>query len=296
MALKHLHAKGICHRDIKPENIMFVDDLSDEIKLIDFGLSKRFNYIEEIHQTSQEEESKTFLNSLVGTPYYVAPEVLDAAYDERCDLWGVGVILYVMMCGYPPFNGKSTREVIQKVKKGSLYFDQMEWGYVSLEAIDFVKALITVKPEERISIDDALEHPWMTKNLKRGIPSLKELSDTNTNFTLSNDDLNKHLRSPDFFSAKDFPSMTFKSTSAMKVDDTTYDVTGDLTLHGVTKTVVARVEYCGMADMGRGPKAGFEAQLLIKRSEFGIKYGTDKGAIGDDVKIIVGLEGALAKK
>jgi polyisoprenoid-binding protein YceI len=56
------------------------------------------------------------------------------------------------------------------------------------------------------------------------------------------------------------------------------------------------VEYCGMADMGRGPKAGFEAQLLIKRSDFGIKYGTDKGAIGDDVKIVVGLEGALAKK
>ena len=112
----------------------------------------------------------------------------------------------------------------------------------------------------------------------------------------ANDDLNKHLRSPDFFSAKDFPSMTFKSTSALKVDDTTYDVTGDLTLHGVTKSIVARVEYCGMADMGRGPKAGFEAQLLIKRSEFGIKYGTDKGAIGDDVKIIVGLEGALAKK
>jgi polyisoprenoid-binding protein YceI len=112
----------------------------------------------------------------------------------------------------------------------------------------------------------------------------------------ANDDLNKHLRSPDFFSAKDFPSMTFKSTSAQKVDDSIYDVTGDLTLHGVTKSIVARVEYCGMADMGRGLKAGFEAQLLIKRSEFGIKYGTDKGAIGDDVKIIVGLEGALAKK
>lgn len=112
----------------------------------------------------------------------------------------------------------------------------------------------------------------------------------------ANDDLNKHLRSPDFFSAKDFPLMTFKSTSAVKVDDGTYDVTGDLTLHGVTKSVVARVEYCGMADMGRGPKAGFEAQLLIKRSDFGIKYGVDKGAIGNDVKIIVGLEGVLAKK
>ena len=112
MALKHLHAKGICHRDIKPENIIFVDDLCDEIKLIDFGLSKRFNYSEELLQTAREEESKTFLSSLVGTPYYVAPEVLEAVYDERCDLWGVGVILYVMMCGYPPFNGKSTREVI----------------------------------------------------------------------------------------------------------------------------------------------------------------------------------------
>lgn len=112
----------------------------------------------------------------------------------------------------------------------------------------------------------------------------------------ANDDLNKHLRSPDFFSAKDFPSMTFKSTSAKKADDMVYDVTGDLTLHGVTKSVVARVEYCGMADMGRGLKAGFEAQLVIKRSDFGIKYGTDKGAIGDSVKIIVGLEGGVAKK
>jgi polyisoprenoid-binding protein YceI len=112
----------------------------------------------------------------------------------------------------------------------------------------------------------------------------------------ANDALDKHLRTPDFFSAKDFPLMTFKSTSAQKVDDSIYDVTGDLTLHGVTKSIVARVEYCGMADMGRGLKAGFEAQLLIKRSEFGIKYGTDKGAIGNDVKIVVGLEGVLAKK
>lgn len=110
-----------------------------------------------------------------------------------------------------------------------------------------------------------------------------------------NDDLNKHLRSPDFFAAKDFPTMTFKSTGARKTGEGTFDVTGDLTMRGVTKPVTAKVEYCGMADMGRGPKAGFEAQFTVKRSEFGIKYGVDKGAVGDDVKVIVGLEGGLAK-
>ena len=132
--------------------------------------------------------------------------------------------------------------------------------------------------------------PGKSEGMKFDITIKVESVDT------ANDDLNKHLRSPDFFSAKDFPVMTFKSTSAKKIDDAMYDVTGDLTLHGVTKSVVARVEYCGMADMGRGPKAGFEAQMFIKRSDFGIKYGTDKGAIGDDVKIIVGLEGNKAKK
>jgi len=110
-----------------------------------------------------------------------------------------------------------------------------------------------------------------------------------------NADLDKHLRSPDFFSTKDFPAMTFKSTKATKTGDGTYDVVGELTMRGVTKPVTAKVEFCGMRDMGRGPKAGFEATFTIKRSEFGVNYGVDKGAIGDDVKVVVGLEGGLAK-
>ena len=110
-----------------------------------------------------------------------------------------------------------------------------------------------------------------------------------------NQDLDKHLRSPDFFAAKDFPSMTFKSTSARKAGEGTYEVDGDLTMHGVTKPVTAKVEYCGMADMGRGPKAGFEAQFTVKRSEFGMTYGVEKGAIGDEVRVVVGLEGGIAK-
>jgi calcium-dependent protein kinase len=104
LALKHLHANGICHRDLKPENIMFLNKQTDTIKLIDFGLSKKLNTSSNLLERQ---------NSVVGTPYYVAPEVLTMDYDFRCDIWSVGVILFIMLSGYPPFNGKSTREVIQ---------------------------------------------------------------------------------------------------------------------------------------------------------------------------------------
>jgi polyisoprenoid-binding protein YceI len=110
-----------------------------------------------------------------------------------------------------------------------------------------------------------------------------------------NESLDKHLRSPDFFSAKDFPAMTFKSTAARKTGDRTYDVDGELTMLGVAKPVTAKVEFCGAADMGRGRKAGFEAQFTVKRSDFGMKYGVEKGAIGDEVRVVVGLEGGVAK-
>ena len=110
-----------------------------------------------------------------------------------------------------------------------------------------------------------------------------------------NDNLDKHLRSPDFFASKDFPTMTFKSGAARKTGERTFDVDGELTMHGVTKPITAKVEFCGMADMGRGPKAGFEAQFTVRRSEFGMTYGVEKGAIGDEVKVVVGLEGAPAE-
>jgi polyisoprenoid-binding protein YceI len=110
-----------------------------------------------------------------------------------------------------------------------------------------------------------------------------------------NDDLDKHLRSPDFFASKDFPKMTFRSTGARKTGERTYELMGDLTMRGVTKPVTASLEFCGMADMGRGPKAGFEAQFTIKRSEFGVNYGVEKGAIGDDVRVVVSLEGGPKK-
>ena len=87
-ALNHMHAKDIIHRDIKPENIMIT--ALDEIKIIDFGLSKRYKKGEKLH-------------NVAGTPYYMAPEVLEGDYDNKCDVWSLGVLLYVLMSGYLPF-------------------------------------------------------------------------------------------------------------------------------------------------------------------------------------------------
>lgn len=105
-----------------------------------------------------------------------------------------------------------------------------------------------------------------------------------------NDGLNGHLMSPDFFSAKEFPQMTFKSGTSEKIGSNMWKVTGDLTMRGVTKPVTAMIEMTGRADMGKGERVGFEATFTVDRAEFGVTYGVDKGAIGKDVRVIVGLE------
>jgi polyisoprenoid-binding protein YceI len=98
-----------------------------------------------------------------------------------------------------------------------------------------------------------------------------------------------HVRGPDFFNSAEFKEITFKSTQVAKVDDTHYNVTGDLTVHGVTKSMTIAVEKIGQADTAMGPRAGVEAVFAIKRSDFGMAFMADK--IGDDVQLIVDLEG-----
>ena len=110
--------------------------------------------------------------------------------------------------------------------------------------------------------------------------------------------LDKHLKAPDFFDAKEFPQMGFKSSSAKLVPTTkrsddpamAWDVTGELSIRGTTRPITARVTYWGASDMGRGMKAGFEATFKIKRSEFGINYGVESKSLGDMVSVTVGLE------
>ena len=110
-----------------------------------------------------------------------------------------------------------------------------------------------------------------------------------------NKDLDKHLRAPDFFAEKDHPTMTFRSTALEGASASGGTLKGDLTMRGVTKPITAKLEFTGLADMGRGMKAGFEATFTVKRSEFGVNYGVEKGMLGDEVRVTVALEGDLAK-
>ncbi len=104
------------------------------------------------------------------------------------------------------------------------------------------------------------------------------------------DQLDRHLKSPDFFNAKEFPNMTFKSTSAKQTGEDTYEVKGKLTIHGVTKPITAKVQWLGSNVTSRGKKVGFEATFKINRSEFGMNYGVEKGALGNEVDVIVAME------
>ena len=108
------------------------------------------------------------------------------------------------------------------------------------------------------------------------------------------DKLDQHLKSPDFFNAKEFGKMTFKSTEVERLGQNVWDVAGDLTMNGVTKTVVAVVRFTGTGEV-MGRRAGFEAEFDIKRSDFGQNYGIEKGSLGDTTRIIVGLEAVKAK-
>ena len=143
------------HRDLKPENFILVDKDPDnvQIKTIDFGLSKICN------QTQHGRIER--MNTKVGTPYYISPDVLSGSYDKSCDLWSAGCILYIMLVGYPPFNGDDDQEIINSVSAGKLIFHE-DWVNISKEAVDLIKKLVT-KPERRLNAEETLKHKWFKK-------------------------------------------------------------------------------------------------------------------------------------
>mmetsp|Transcript_16923 Transcript_16923/g.28659 ORF Transcript_16923/g.28659 Transcript_16923/m.28659 type:complete len:291 (+) Transcript_16923:114-986(+) len=152
-AVDYFHKKGIVHRDIKPENILLDSKRSNNIKLVDFRAAVVLN----------QDSSQDMIKSIYGTPYYVAPEVLFSEYDEKCDIWSVGIILYLLLTGKPPFNGKDDKEIVKKVRKGYFEMDIPEMEAVSPEAQDLVKLLLDNNPVRRLCAHEALNHPWIKK-------------------------------------------------------------------------------------------------------------------------------------
>jgi len=138
-AVVHCHAQNIVHRDLKPENILFDSKKqSANVKVIDFGTSRRFDPSKKLTKT-------------LGTPYYIAPEVLHKNYNEKCDVWSLGVILYIMLCGYPPFNGRNEKEILKRVETGIFSFDPEEWANISTEAKTLINKMLILDPSKRIS-------------------------------------------------------------------------------------------------------------------------------------------------
>eukprot|EP00933_Yihiella_yeosuensis_P035549 TRINITY_DN29122_c1_g1_i1.p1 TRINITY_DN29122_c1_g1~~TRINITY_DN29122_c1_g1_i1.p1 ORF type:complete len:320 (+),score=52.79 TRINITY_DN29122_c1_g1_i1:149-1108(+) len=157
-AVHYLHGNHICHRDLKPENFLLSDKgpvrMENRLKLIDFGLSCKFS-------------KDCVLTTQAGTPYYVAPQVLNGRYNQICDLWSCGVIMYVLFCGYPPFYGETDVEVLTKVRLGNYSFNKNDWKDVSEDAKNLVRNLLKMNPQDRFTAEQALSNIWILEKVPR---------------------------------------------------------------------------------------------------------------------------------
>lgn len=155
-AVAHLHNMDIAHRDLKPENLLFTTKDDDAVlKLTDFGFAKEGN------------NEQLPLNTPCYTPYYVAPEILsNNKYDKACDIWSMGVIMYILLCGYPPFfsmhGGAISAGMKTKIRAGEYQFPSPEWDNVSHEAKSIIQKMLTVDPSKRVTIDWILRCDWFT--------------------------------------------------------------------------------------------------------------------------------------
>ncbi|KAK7283757.1 hypothetical protein RIF29_13503 [Crotalaria pallida] len=143
------HFMGVMHRDLKPENFLLTSKEEEAaVKATDFGLSI---FIEDglVH------------NEIVGSAYYVAPEVLKRNYGKEIDVWSAGVILYILLCGVPPFWAETEKGIFEVILEGKFDLDSAPWPSISAAAKDLIRKMLTYDPKKRITASDALEHPWM---------------------------------------------------------------------------------------------------------------------------------------
>ncbi|TYK12902.1 CDPK-related kinase 5 isoform X2 [Cucumis melo var. makuwa] len=152
------HLQGVVHRDLKPENFLYTSkDESSQLKAIDFGLS---DFVKPDER----------LNDIVGSAYYVAPEVLRRSYGTEADVWSIGVIAYILLCGSRPFWARTESGIFKAVLKADPNFDDPPWPSLSSESRDLVKGLLNKDPEKRLTAAQALSHPWFKDSKEVKIP------------------------------------------------------------------------------------------------------------------------------
>ena len=153
--IAYLHSNNIIHRDLKLENIL-INDIEKSIttnedlflvKIIDFGTAKIF-------------DKNKIPRAIVGSIYYIAPEVILKKYGKECDMWSLGVILYMFIVGHAPFDGRSNRDIMEKIKGGKYLKNEKRWKKASNEVKDLINKLLVLEPEKRLTAFEALRHPW----------------------------------------------------------------------------------------------------------------------------------------
>jgi serine/threonine-protein kinase Chk2 len=160
LGVKYLHDRSITHRDLKPENVLLTLPDTNEtlIKITDFGLSRFIN-------------ETTLMKTFCGTPNYLAPEVLvthgEASYTNKVDVWSLGVILYISLVGYPPFNESiSGTPLNDQIIQGLYTFPDEFWSEVSESVKDLIRKMMCIDPVKRLTIAGVLEHPWLADDLE----------------------------------------------------------------------------------------------------------------------------------
>ena len=149
-AIRYCHEMGIVHRDLKPENLLYetTDDTSI-IKISDFGLARFL-------------ASNDFATTACGTPGYVAPEILlGKGYGKEVDYWSIGITLYILLCGFPPFYDEDNTALFEQIKSGSFEYPSPYWDDISDMAKDIISKLLQVDPADRPTAEEILEHPWV---------------------------------------------------------------------------------------------------------------------------------------
>jgi calcium/calmodulin-dependent protein kinase I len=163
-AVRYCHKMGVAHRDLKPENLLYATrDPHSIIKISDFGLAKVYD--------------SSLMMTQCGTPSYVAPEVLEGkGYDEKVDFWSIGIILYILLCGFPPFYDDDNDKLFELISKAKVEFPLPYWESISDLAKDLIRKLLCVDPLKRLNSDQILMHPWMSgdETPRKNLPNITD--------------------------------------------------------------------------------------------------------------------------
>ncbi|CAL9008615.1 unnamed protein product [Prunus brigantina] len=197
----YCHENGVVHRDLKPENILLATKASSSpIKLADFGLA---TYIKPAGES---------LHGLVGSPFYIAPEVLAGSYNQAADVWSAGVILYILLSGMPPFWGKTKSRIFDAVRTADLRFPSDRWDRITESAEDLIRGMLCTDASRRLTAQQVLDHPWMSGQLSQCVSvGCDNGSSFSTSFMSRSRDISFGTGSPSICDAQS-PAFTCRSS------------------------------------------------------------------------------------